>query len=152
MESYSSTPSAYKKKDDYKYELFFQFIFTFSLLIFFLLSAKRLMLNLVYKVLLFIFRFFIPWWIKFSSLMLCMIGMNEYGRNWMEFELYYGQMFINFISSSIPFHSLHHILEITTPPPPNLRRNASFLPILIFFSNLIITIWYSLNIFQKLSV
>lgn len=78
--------------------------------------------------------------------MLCLVGVNEWRRNEMEFELYYGQLLNNFIPSSIPF-----LTSYIRNHTPNLRKIASFSPLINFLSNLIITILHVLIILSKLS-
>ena len=44
--------------------------------------------------------------------MLCLVGVNEYGRNEMKFAICCGQMFKNFIHSYIPFSRTKHNIRI----------------------------------------
>ncbi|XP_063949127.1 heterogeneous nuclear ribonucleoprotein 1-like [Daucus carota subsp. sativus] len=76
--------------------------------------------------------------------MLCLVGVNDSGRNGMKNELYYGQLLTNFIPSSIPFLTL-----CTRDHTFNLRWNAPFSPTPNFFSNLIIAILPHLHLFQN---
>ena len=76
--------------------------------------------------------------------MLCLVGVNDFGRNGMKDELYYGQLLTNFIPSSIPF-----LILCARDHTFNLRWNATFSPTPNFFSNLIIAILYSLKFFFK---
>ena len=78
--------------------------------------------------------------------MLCLVGVNDSGRNGMKNELSYGQFLRNFIPSSIPF-----LTSCARYHTFNLRWNAPFSPILNFFSNLIIAILHFLKFFSKLS-
>ena len=81
-----------------------------------------------------------------TLLMLCLVRVNDFGRNGMKNELSYGQFLRNFILSFIPFLtscSRYHTF--------NLRWNAPFSPIFNFFSNLIIAILHFLTIFSKFS-
>ena len=79
-----------------------------------------------------------------NYLMLCLVGVNDSGRNGMKNELYYGQLLTNFIPSSIPFLTL-----CTRDHTFNLRWNAPFSPTPNFFSNLIIAILPHLHLFQN---
>ena len=81
-----------------------------------------------------------------NTLMLCLVGVNDSGRNGMKNELSYGQFLRNFIPSSIPF-----LTSCARYHTFNLRWNAPFSPILNFFSNLIIAILHFLKFFSKLS-
>ena len=79
------------------------------------------------------------------TLMLCLVGVNDSGRNGMKDELFYEQILRNFIPSSIPFiasYPKYHTF--------NLRWNAPFSPTFNFFSNLIIEILHSLKFISKL--
>ena len=70
---------------------------------------------------------------------MCLIRVIEFGRYAMKFELYYEQLFKNFICSRILF-----LTPYTRVHTPILRRNAPFHPIPNLFSNLIITILHLL--------
>ena len=50
-----------------------------------------------------IFVIFVPRAEFLNLMLLCLVGMNDSGRNGMENELFYGQFLKNFILSSIPF-------------------------------------------------
>lgn len=65
-----------------------------------------------------------------KTFMLCLIWVNEFGWNTMKFELC---MFSNIILFSVP-----SLIAYTRDHTYNLRRNASFIVTLNFFSNLII--------------
>ena len=81
-----------------------------------------------------------------KTLRLCLVGVNDFGRNGMKNELSYGHFLKNFILSSISF-----LTSCVRYHTYNLRWNAPFSHILNFFSNLIIAILHFLKIFSKLS-
>lgn len=56
--------------------------------------------------------------------------VNEFRKNGMKFKLCYDKLFINFITSSIPF-----IIPYTRHHDPDLESNGSFPPILILFKS-----------------